>query len=92
MSSSKPSAHAAFLAQLGAGNHVPTPATTRSTAIEGRKAAPDRKHIGGYFDAEFVETFAVLKARLKMDNSELIKHAIEALNESHNANRAFGGR
>lgn len=92
MSAPKPNAKAAFLAQLGAETSAPLPAAARSTTTEGRKAAPDRKHIGGYFDPEFVEIFAVLKARLKMDNSELIKHAVEALNESHNANRAFGGR
>lgn len=54
-------------------------------------SAPARKHIGGYFDPDFVERFAVLKARLRLDNSELIKVAIEALEASENARRAFGG-
>jgi len=48
------------------------------------------KHIGGYFDAEMVEKVAVLRARLKLDNSELIKLAIEDLYRKQGAKRAFG--
>jgi hypothetical protein len=48
------------------------------------------KHIGGYFDDDMVEKVAVLRARLKLDNSELIKLAIEDLYRKHNAKRAFG--
>lgn len=65
-----------------------------------RTAAPARpkpvstranlKHIGGYFDAEMVEKVAVLRARLKLDNSELIKLAIEDLYRKQGAKRAFG--
>jgi hypothetical protein len=48
------------------------------------------KHIGGYFDVEMVEKIAILRARLKLDNSELIKLAIDDLYRKHNAKRAFG--
>jgi hypothetical protein len=60
-----------------------------------RKAArpPSRtglKHIGGYFDREDVEKFAILRARLGLDNSQLIKLAVEELFRKHEAKRAFG--
>jgi hypothetical protein len=48
------------------------------------------KHIGGYFDRETVEKVAVLRARLDLDNSELIKLAIEELHRKHMAKRAYG--
>ncbi len=58
-----------------------------------KKPAPTRaglKHIGGYFDLETVEKVAVLRARLRLDNSELIKLAIDDLHRKHMAKRAFG--
>src|SRR5215475_8665361 len=58
-----------------------------------RKPAPSRvglKHIGGYFDIETVEKVALLRARLRLDNSELIKLAVDELHRSHLAKRAFG--
>jgi hypothetical protein len=48
------------------------------------------KHIGGYFDTETVEKVAILRARLKLDNSGLIKLAVEDLHRKHMAKRAFG--
>jgi hypothetical protein len=48
------------------------------------------KHIGGYFDVDMVEKVAVLRARLSLDNSELIKLAIDDLHRKHLAKRAFG--
>lgn len=48
------------------------------------------KHIGGYFDRADVEKFAVLRARLDLDNSELIKLAVDELYRKHEAKRAFG--
>jgi len=50
------------------------------------------KHIGAYFDrnSDTVEKLAVLKARLDLDNSELIKLAIDELHRKHTAKRAFG--
>ena len=48
------------------------------------------KHIGGYFDDETVEKVAILRARLKLDNSALIKLAVDDLHRKHMAKRAFG--
>jgi hypothetical protein len=48
------------------------------------------KHIGGYLDPETVEKIAVLRARLELNNSELIKLAIDELHRKHKAQRAFG--
>jgi hypothetical protein len=48
------------------------------------------KHIGGYVDTVTVEKVALLRVRLKLDNSELIKRAIEELYARHHAKRAFG--
>lgn len=47
------------------------------------------KHIGGYFDADTVEKVAVLRARLNLDNSELLKRAIDDLYSKQKAQRAF---
>ena len=45
---------------------------------------------GGYFDREDVEKVAVLRARLGLDNSQLIQLAVNELYKKHNAQRAFG--
>jgi len=61
--------------------------------LAAKKTASTRtglKHIGGYFDLETVEKVAVLRARLRLDNSELIKVAIDDLHRKHLAKRAFG--
>jgi Ribbon-helix-helix protein, copG family len=58
-----------------------------------KAAAPTRaglKHFGGYLDDESLEKIALLRIRLKKDNSELIKQAIDDLYRKHNAKRAFG--
>jgi hypothetical protein len=47
------------------------------------------KHIGGYFAAPTVERVALLRARLSLDNSQLIELAIEELYNKHKAKRAF---
>jgi hypothetical protein len=62
----------------------PRPAQPRPSGRTGLK------HIGGYFDRVDVEKFAVLRARLGLDNSELIKLAVEELYRKHEAKRAFG--
>lgn len=56
------------------------------------KSAPRSglKHIGGYFERDTVEKVAVLRARLGLDNSELLKLAIDELHRAHEAKRAFG--
>jgi Ribbon-helix-helix protein, copG family len=48
------------------------------------------KHFGGYLDDDTLEKIALLRVRLKKDNSELIKQAIDELYRKHNAKRAFG--
>ena len=58
-----------------------------------RAKAPPRaglKHFGGYLDDDTLEKIALLRVRLKKDNSELIKQAIDELYRKHNAKRAFG--
>lgn len=58
-----------------------------ANAVGGRAGL---KHIGGYFDDETVEKVALLRARMKLDNSQLIKRAIDDLYAKHSAKRAFG--
>lgn len=65
-------------------SEAPTPTAPRATSRSGLK------HIGGYFDRADVEKFAVLRARLGLDNSELIKLAVDELYREHEAKRAFG--
>ncbi len=48
------------------------------------------KHIGGYFDRDDVEKIAILRARLGLDNSQLIRLAMDDLFKKHKAKRAFG--
>jgi hypothetical protein len=50
------------------------------------------KHFGGYLDDDVMEKIALLRVRLKLDNSELIKTAIEELYRKHTAKRAFGDK
>ena len=59
----------------------------------GRPVKPSRadlKHFGGYLEDDTLEKIALLRVRLKKDNSELIKFAIEELHRKINAKRAFG--
>jgi hypothetical protein len=67
---------------------APVPAANRNA----RATAPTRegkKHIGGYVDDGVVEKVAILRARLRLDNSELIKLAIDELYAKHLSKRAF---
>jgi hypothetical protein len=48
------------------------------------------KHFGGYLDDATMEKIALLRIRLKLDNSELITRAIDELAKKHSAARAFG--
>jgi len=71
----------------------PPKVTARRKADEQKPVATSRtglKHIGGYVDDETVEKVALLRARLKLDNSELIKLAISDLYTKQRAKRAFG--
>src|SRR4051812_15553747 len=55
-----------------------------------KRSRAELKHFGGYLEEDTLEKIALLRVRLKMDNSELIKHAIEELHRRHHAKRAFG--
>jgi len=85
---------AAFLQALS----VPTeekPSLPARTAVSAPKAPRTAsrnglKHIGGYFDTADVEKIAILRARLRLDNSELIKLAISELYAKLETKRAFG--
>ncbi len=72
------------------------PSTTVQTISEKEKKPinqPSRvglKHIGGYLPDEVVEKVALLRARLKLDNSELITLAINDLYTKQKAKKAFG--
>ncbi len=48
------------------------------------------KHVGAYLGDDVVEKVAILRVRLRLDNSELIALAIEELYRKHQAKRAFG--
>ncbi len=72
---------------------VAAPDATASGGSQGQSASQERdglKHIGGYLSAEAVEKVAILRARLRLDNSQLITLAINELHASYNAKRAFG--
>jgi len=69
----------------------PLPRTRK--AASKTKAKPSRaelKHFGGYLDDDTLEKIALLRIRLKMDNSALIRFAIDELHARHKAKRAFG--
>ena len=74
---------------------APKPAAKRAPAPVAEKPAAKRagqKHLGAYFDKgdPILERVAILRARLDMNNSELIEHALHELWKRHEAGRAFG--
>ena len=74
-----------------AGTVHPLPRTRKASSKA--KAGPSRaglKHFGGYLDDDTLEKIALLRIRLKMDNSALIRFAIDELHARHKAKRAFG--
>ena len=74
----------------------PTPITLRPSGGRGKATQPATssraglKHFGGYLDDATLEKIALLRVRLKKDNSELIKLAIDELYAKNYAKRAFG--
>lgn len=84
----------AFLAALSPeampSNEPTQPTNTSEPLPKSQRKQAGRKHIGGYFERDMVEKVAVLRARLGLDNSALIKLAIEDLYRKHEAKRAFG--
>jgi hypothetical protein len=71
---------------------IPRPPKTAKPATRGKSKVPrsELKHIGGYLDDETVEKVALLRIRLKLENSDLLKLAIDDLYRKHSAKRAFG--
>lgn len=91
----KPSKAADFLQNMRVPVPEPPPPVVQAKSADPKpKKQPSTraglKHIGGYFDVDTVEKVAVLRARLRLDNSELIKLAIDDLHRKHLAKRAFG--
>jgi hypothetical protein len=65
---------------------------TKTQDVKAKRPVSTRtglKHIGGYLDRETVEKVAILSARLGLDNSELIKLAVDDLHRKHLAKRAL---
>lgn len=85
-----------FLQNMAQAEQVASSTATapeKTAQAQGTRTAKTRdglKHIGGYLSAEAVEKVAILRARLGLDNSELITLAINELHARHNAQRAFG--
>lgn len=93
----KASKASAFLQNMTIGQDdgtIPSPAHQRPAPSNGRQHTTRQglKHIGGYLDRETVEKVAVLRARLGLDNSQLLTLAINELHSKHQAHRAFNDR
>jgi hypothetical protein len=90
----KPSKADDFLQNMKLARPEPAPVVPpRQAEPKSRMPPPTRvglRHFGGYLDMDTVEKAVVLRARLGLDNSELIKLAIEDLHKKHLAKRAFG--
>ena len=105
MAKAKPSA-ASFLEKMAIEpEEIATPAAPKAPAAPARaprapasaakkpqKGREGLKHIGAYFDRETVEIVAILRARLGLDNSQLLKRAVEELYARETAARKFGDR
>lgn len=85
-----------FLQNMAQAEQVAAPvaaASEKTVPANARRPTKTRdglKHIGGYLGADAVEKVAILRARLGLDNSELITLAITELHARDNAKRAFG--
>jgi hypothetical protein len=91
----KPNKAADFLKNMSQDLVVSAPPAVNDTATTEKATTPAStrtglKHIGGYLDVDTVEKVAILRARLGLDNSELIKLAVDDLHRKHMAKRAFG--
>ena len=67
------------------------PKAARPAKAKGKlPARAQLKHFGGYISDATEEKIAILRARLKLDNSALITLAVDDLYRKHAAKRAFG--
>lgn len=87
---SAPAPAAATSEPAVASTPAPKPAPVRAARAKAKPSRAQLKHFGGYLDDDTLEKIALLRVRLKKDNSELIKFAIEELHKKHNAKRVFG--
>lgn len=55
---------------------APTKAKDRTTLL---RQAADKRHFGAYLDQPTLERAALLKARLRLDNGQLMQHALDLL-------------
>ena len=91
----KTSKAAAFLENMKQERaEIDSPSVNEKTGRDGSKSSTagtrkGLKHIGGYFNRDMAEKVAILRARLGVDNSELIELAINELHSKHKAQRAF---
>lgn len=75
---------------------APAPAVATIQPKKRQRQTPEQperiglKHIGGYLSNDIVEKVALLRARLNLDNSELITLAINDLYTKQKAKKAFG--
>ena len=84
-----------FLKNMDIGEHETATAIATPAEMSPKKPARGRtglKHIGGYFNRKTTEQVAILRARLGLNNSQLIKRAIEELYSREIAARTLGDR
>jgi len=90
----KPAKAAEFLAAMQQAEGQPAPSTPIIDASTSTRTRPPSRvglrHFGGYLYDDTLEKIALLRARLRKDNSALIKLAIEDLYRKQIAKRAFG--
>ncbi len=73
---------------------APQAAETKSRPSARASTREGKKHIGAYFDlvedAEVIEQFARLRARLRLDNTGVMRLMIDETFRKYEAKRAFG--
>ena len=88
----KPAKADDFLAKMKAAEPQAAPPPPAAATPGGGKGGTrvGLKHIGAYLDGATVEKVALLRARLALDNSQLVKLAVEQLYKAESAKRKFG--
>jgi hypothetical protein len=89
---SEPAAHVKVDAPKPAAPESPSQPATETKPRAGVRQG--KKHIGAYFDlvedAEVIEQFARLRARLRLDNTGLLRLMVDETFRKYEAKRAFG--